>query len=558
MSDKELIIRSLEKLNRRIRVNRLLRNLTFGLCLFLVVPLLFKILDLLSPFRGITVAVVLGLWFVALIAYCLWRVAERTPLADAASLFDSQALLHDEIKSAYWFVTSTNNSPRSADWVALQVHRAAQRASQVNVDRLCPRVIPSTSYFAAGLIAILLGLNFAPLPTNHNWMLLQGAPAFTLTPQEQKLINDTKKLLKQAEKAGQQDLAKQLEQIVQNLEQGNIDAAEAMKQLEGLKNALDEGNLDAANISEGLDEMAQDLSTSQETQDVSNAMAEHDFQKITDELQKLGNKDLKGDDAASKDALAKALQQAAENSHQSMQDVAEDMKQAADGLSKNDSQAFQDAMNQASKDMQALQQKVQDQQAKNDASRDIQDLKDSLQQRQQGNGQGQGQQAKGQQQAGKAQAAQAGKQGQKGPTENSDADPNGGNEGGTPTDNAAAGDENGQQGQGQRGEAGDPGGAGHGLNTSGNPNAPMNIMGAPTKLDVKLEMEKIKGENDGGTPQNLEEASKQERSKLDYRNVHSDLTPAQRDVLNQDKIPWEYRGFIKNYFQAIRPPRGNK
>ena len=52
------------------------------------------------------------------------------------------------------------------------------------------------------------------------------------------------------------------------------------------------------------------------------------------------------------------------------------------------------------------------------------------------------------------------------------------------------------------------------------------------------------------------EASKQERSKLDYRNVHSDLSPAQKDVLNQDKVPWELKGLIKNYFEAIRPPHG--
>ena len=84
----------------------------------------------------------------------------------------------------------------------------------------------------------------------------------------------------------------------------------------------------------------------------------------------------------------------------------------------------------------------------------------------------------------------------------------------------------------------------------------MDIIGAPTKLDVKLEQEKLDGENDGGTQQDLEEASKQERSKLDYRNVPSQLSPAQKDVLNQDKIPWEYKSLIKNYFQAIRTPRG--
>lgn len=555
MSDKELIIRSLEKVHRRLRINRLLGDLTFGFSIFLLIPVLFKIWDLFHPFRGITVAVVLTLWLIGVITYFVWRMSERTPLTDAAAALDNKASLNDEIKSAYWFVTNPNSTQRSAEWVALQVSRAAQRASQVNIERLYPRVIPSTSYLVLGLVAVLVGLNFIPLASNHNWVLMQAAPAFTLTPQEQKLINETKKVLKEAQKLGQQDLAKQLEQIVQNLEQGTIDPAEAMKQLEELKNALDEGNLDAGNINEGLDEMAQDLSSSQETEDVSNAMSEHDFEKVSEELKKLGDQMPKADDQASKDALAKALQQASENSHQSMQDVAQDMKQAADSLAKNDAKAFQDAMNQASKDMQSLQQKVQEQQAKNEASQDIQNLKDSLQQRQQQQGQGQGQ---GKSQQGGTQAqAQQGKQGQQGATESSDADPNGGGQAGSPSDDAAAGDRPAQQ-PGQRGEASDQAGAGRGLNTSGNPNAPMNIMGAPTKLDVKLEMEKINGQNEGGTPENLEEASRQERSKLDYRNIHSDLTPAQKDVLNQDKIPWEYRSLIKNYFQAIRPPQKQK
>ena len=78
--------------------------------------------------------------------------------------------------------------------------------------------------------------------------------------------------------------------------------------------------------------------------------------------------------------------------------------------------------------------------------------------------------------------------------------------------------------------------------------------GAPTTLDVKLQQERVKGMEDQGKEENIEEVSKQERSKLDYRNVKSDLSPAQKDLLNQDRIPWEYRPLIKNYFQAIRPP----
>ena len=56
MSDKEVIIKSLKKVERRLRSNRLLTDLTFSLSLFLLFIIGFKILDLISPFRGRTVA----------------------------------------------------------------------------------------------------------------------------------------------------------------------------------------------------------------------------------------------------------------------------------------------------------------------------------------------------------------------------------------------------------------------------------------------------------------------------------------------------------------------
>src|SRR6185436_7012538 len=194
MSDKELIISSLKKVERRIRANRLLRELTFGLSVFLLIPLLFKTWDLFWPFRGLTVVIVLALWLVGVIGYFIWRLSHKSSLSHVAAALDNKAALNDEIKSAYWFVTSSNTAPRSSDWVALQVRRAASRANQINVDQLYPRRIPSTSYLAIGLVALLIVLNFIPLSSNHNWMLMQAAPAFTLTPEEQKLIKETKKL----------------------------------------------------------------------------------------------------------------------------------------------------------------------------------------------------------------------------------------------------------------------------------------------------------------------------------------------------------------------------
>ena len=70
-------------------------------------------------------------------------------------------------------------------------------------------------------------------------------------------------------------------------------------------------------------------------------------------------------------------------------------------------------------------------------------------------------------------------------------------------------------------------------------------------------MEALEGEGPDDEEETIEETSREQRSKLDYRNVESDLTPAQQDLLNQEQIPRPYRNLIKNYFQAIRP-RGSQ
>src|SRR5438132_10457331 len=108
MSDKEFIIRSLEKVDRRIRTNRLLRELPFGLSVLLVIPVLFKVLDLFRPFRGLTVAGVLTVWLMATAAYVVWRISKKTTLSHAAAALDHKGLMHDQIKSAYWFMTNPN------------------------------------------------------------------------------------------------------------------------------------------------------------------------------------------------------------------------------------------------------------------------------------------------------------------------------------------------------------------------------------------------------------------------------------------------------------------
>jgi hypothetical protein len=537
MSDQEIIVTSLQRVERRIRTNRLFNELTRGAIFFFTLPLLLKIWDLFQPLRGATVSVLVGIWVLLFGAYVLWRSIQKGTLDQAAASLDGKAELRDELKTAFWFI----NNPRPSDWVDAQIHRAARTVQSVNLDTVYPRHIPRTSFVAAAIVLLFVVLNFVPLPWNHNWLALQAAPAFALNEKESAILKQTEELLHKAEKLKQSDLAQKLEDIVQQLQEGKIDAQQAAQMLDNIQSELEEGNLDAASINEGLEEMAKDLQQSSQTEPAGNAMQNKQLNLAADELRKLAEKLGLNSKEASKD-VQKSLQQAAENTSPGLEDLAKMLKEAAENLKNDQQQGAQQALENAAQQLDSIEQRIQSQDLKNMASKQIQSLKDSLQQRQQS-----GQPKGGQQQ--QASTKGQGAQGQKPQPGQSDANnqgqPQDGSEG-EPSDQAS---ENGQSG------APIPGGNdGNGLMPSGKGGGDAPKEGAPTKLDVKLQQEKVAGQADGGEqPGDIEEISKQERSRLDYRNVKSDLSPAQKDLLNQDRIPWEYRPLIKSYFQAIRP-----
>jgi hypothetical protein len=544
MSDKDIIIASLQRVERRIRTNRLFNELTLAVTLFLAFPLALKLWDLFFPIRGRTVAMLAGLWGVLFIGYIVWRVLQKGTLSQAAASIDKNAGLHDEIKTAFWFI----KNPRESEWVDTQLKRAATNARAINVAGLYPRRVPRTSYIAAAMILVFVALNFVPLPVNHNWLALEAAPAFSLTPEEAEILKETEALLKEAEKLQQSELVEQLEEIVQQLQEGLIDAAQAAQMLENIQSQLDEGNLDLASITQGLEEIAQDFEQSEETQPAGEAMKNKELNEAAEELRKLAEKLEQNKDESTED-VQKSLEQASENQRPGLEELAKLLKEAAENLKNQDQEGMKQSLDQAAQELNELQEKMQSQDLKNMASQQLQNLQKSLRQRQQAQTRKPQQsqaQNKGEPQQG---PPQEGEPGEQEPGETQD---QAGNGEGEPTDQ-----EGGQEGE--PGTAQESDGDGGGLMPSGKGGSDGPREGAPTKLDVKLAQEKLAGMQDqGGKPEDIEEESKQERSKLDYRNVKSELSPAQKDLLNQDRIPWEYRLLIKDYFQAIRPTTGKK
>jgi hypothetical protein len=530
MSDKQVIINSLQKAERRIRLNALLRDVTYAFAVSLVLPLSFKILDLLSPFRAQTVLAVHAVWLAGFLAYVIWRVMQKNTLAHAAALIDAKAGLHDELKTAYWFI----NNPRPSEWVDAQIHRAAGRAQRLEMARLYPRSFPKMAYAGIGLFLLTAGLNFVPLPWNHNWLVLQAAPAYELSEQERALLEQTMELLERAEQLQQAAIADRLQEIVQQLQTGEIDAAAAAAQLQDIAGQLEADAVDLAEMFEGLSKIAEALEEAEELQEAAAALADQNLPSAADELQDLAERL----DDVSRDAqneVQAALEKAAQNEAPGLENLTNNLKEAAQDLQQRNPQGAGDALQSAAVDLQQLSQQLDRLQMMQQAGKALQGLSQAMMERlqrqedlpQDENAQGT---VEGGQMEGDAGAAQL-PGGEKGSA------PEPGQMGGAAMQGSIPGD-------------------GGGLEPSIPAGTTSQEEGPPTQLDVQLQKEELTGQHaEAGKPEDIEEASKQERSKLDYRNVESDLTPAQKDLLNQDRIPWEYRPLIKNYFQAIKPPK---
>jgi hypothetical protein len=520
MSDREIIIRLLRIVEWRLRANRLIHELTVGLTLFLIFPVALKLWDLAFPLKGLTITVAFVFWILALSGYVVWRFMKKETLDEAASSIDQQAGLNDEIKTAFWFI----RNPRSSDWVDAQIQRASKNAERVDLNSLYPRRVPRAGYIAAVMIFVFLALNFVPLPLNHNWLALQAAPAFSLTPDQEAALRQIQEFLRQNEALRQSELGQRLEEALRKIEEGELDPSQAPELLDEIQKLLAEGDLDLQSVNQGLEEVAKDLQQSDKLQDASKAMLDKNLNKAADEMRKV---DLSKATPESLKELEESLKQAAENSGAGLEQLLKDLAAAEKALQQQNRQLGQASLKQAAGDLDSLQSRINFQQLKNQLSQRLKDLQNQLRQ-----------------QNGKEQQTKTDQNGE-----------------GIPSDQTVQ-----QQGTGdQPGEADDTVANGAAEQLGGGDAGNGDQPGAPTggefpqrettQLDVQLEKEKLAGLQDSEVkPEDIEEVSKQERSRLDYRQVRTELSPAEKDLLNQDNIPWEYRPLIKSYFQAIRPP----
>jgi hypothetical protein len=429
MSDTEIILQLLRRVEWRVRANRLLRDFMLAASTALALIIALRVWDLFSPLKSTTFALFGTACAVVLAGYFVWRLRERSSLDQAAASIDLKAGLNDEIKTAFWFI----RNPRASVWVDTQLHRAARKAVKIDVRRAYPGTIPSTFYMAAAMVLIFIALHFVVLPRR----------------------------------------------------------SDAVRVPEGIPQTAVNKTVDVKAINAGLDEIAEQLRKSEKLKAVAEALLERRLDDAAGELRRV-SAELGSESPESLQAMQESMRAAAGNQREGLKPLTEDLTEAARALMNKNVAGTQEGLEDIAQDLEGLEEEIYAQESTLD------------------------QLAKGNERRGEQDGHVAGA-----PIPDTRDFP-------------------------QASSSPD------GLGASGGKAEPGPRQGPPTTLEVQLQEEGLKGLPTAGINRiDVEEASRQERSKLDYRNVASELTAAQKDVLNQEDMPWQYRPLIKTYFESI-------
>ena len=145
-ANRAAVTRVLETIERRLRFDRLFRELIVGFSLSMAVPLVVVFWHLFSPIQTTIFWLITLCWLLGFCSFTFWRLSQKGSLTQAATSVDLRAKLKDELKSARWFISKSTSSP----WVEAHLDRAARTADKLEIAELYPRQIPRNSFVAIG------------------------------------------------------------------------------------------------------------------------------------------------------------------------------------------------------------------------------------------------------------------------------------------------------------------------------------------------------------------------------------------------------------------------
>jgi hypothetical protein len=268
MKDREVIIRLLRKVAARMRVARVLREAGFALCVVLFALAAFELIrtSLADAINGFYQSVLVA----ALVAFCvlvILRALKRVSMAQAASLIDARLPLHDELKSAYWFVSQQQQTDEGgAAFVQMHVANAARTAQQVRGARVLPFRVPR-SLILAIVPAVVLA---AAMWSGPN--LVRAGTAPSAVAQSDSDLQSARALL--AATASDAEEIKQLDRALAMFEEDDVSPQQLQMAVDQAREAIDQVNMRAAVAREGLAKLARAMRANPEFEPIAQALEE--------------------------------------------------------------------------------------------------------------------------------------------------------------------------------------------------------------------------------------------------------------------------------------------
>ena len=522
-TERSTITAILKRIDLKVRFNQTLLHLSVASCLVLGALVLIELAPRLVPVNTPPGSLIVGVGSAAFLAFLLWSQIGGKQLGRAAGVADMRAGLNDEIKSAYWFMRQDDSSP----WIDLLVGRAAATARRLNPRRLVPVTIPKRFGITLALFGLLQVLALVP----SDGPLLTFVVASDSIRFERTLDTYAEEIRDLIDGEGDELLDEEalalLELALEELEAEDTSFDELLRNLREAQDLLDEGNLEITATRDALDELGEEFSGSNELKDFVNALRNQDLSDAADRLRDLAER-LADLDGLELTELAELLQEASNLDEPAIEQLLKALQQAADAIAEDRVPDAQEALNEAADEIDQITDRQARQQANNEAAERAQALQEALA-RQPMSAEGQTQMAQGQ--SGEAQQANAS----------------------TAAPSSAVNRSEGAQPPGT--ESGPAG------NATGDPSGGPLALGASTTLEVQLALEVVDDtapefpdEERELDPEDLfQEASRQQGSIVQYRDVRAPSQYSQGSALNAERIPWQYRSLVKKYFLAIRP-----
>jgi hypothetical protein len=514
---------TLKRIDRRVRLNGALDHLSIAVCVVLGLLLLFQAGKMLLPVVPPPGPWVIGASTALFAAFFVWSQRGGSRLARAADVADSRGDLHDELKTAYWFMGRGSDSP----WIDLQLNRAADTARRLDARKLVPTTIPKRFLTAFGLFVALQILALVPME-GPLITFATAADSAAIAQARTQQLEDIRDLVEATEDEDDSEVLAQLEETLRELEADQLSMEELLRDLREAQNMLEEGNLEMSALEEALADLGQGFEDSEELGDLAEALQDEDL-NLASELMRELSENLSNLTEEETAELMAQLREAAMADLPGLEELLESLQEAADALENQETGDAREALEEAADRMEEMADRQQAQEGRNEASEQMQAMGESATEQQSGMEQLFGMQ---QGDSGGEDAAEAGMA--------------------MPSDEV-------KQSAGSS-EAQDPSGPpGHATSES---MGGEQEFGAATTLEVQLSMELLDEPEPGPEPEPdpddvFKEASRQESSTLQYRDVRGLSSYAEGSALAVDHIPWRYRSLVKKYFLAIRP-RGNQ